>query len=234
MGLRKPKCANIDFAMVNIRTDAAFAVRLMTGLDGEGFPAERAWETAPPVSFCADWQGKHADPQRETQLRLLWTHETLFLRFIARYRTITVFTDADANGRRDQLWDRDVCEAFLQPHGSKDGSYKEIEVAPNGLWIDLDIAPGGKHDLRSGLRRRVQVEESDRKWQAVLALPMKTFVERLELPTVWRANFFRVEGASEPRFYSAWRPTDTPQPNFHVPQAFGALVFTEAGEKIKK
>jgi alpha-galactosidase len=218
--------------MTDIRTDVAFAVRLVTAVDAEGFPAARDWEMAPPVRFCADWQGKNADPQRETEVRALWTCEWLYLRFIARYWTITVFSDAEANGRRDQLWDRDVCEVFLQPPRSKPGCYKEIEVAPNGFWIDLDIAPGEKHDSRSGLRRRANVDEQDKTWQAVLALPMGKLTERFALPTVWRTNFFRVEGALEPRFYSAWRPTHTPQPNFHVPEAFGGLVFTEAGGKI--
>jgi len=32
----------------------------------------------------------------------------------------------------------------------------------------------------------------------------------------------------EPRFYSAWSPTMTPTPNFHVPEAFGHLVFRES------
>jgi len=218
--------------MADIRRDMALAVRLVTALDAEGFPAEGAWGVAPPVSFCADWQGKHMDPKRETEVRALWTHAWLYLRFIARYRTITVFSDAEANGRRDQLWDRDVCEVFLQPPGSKPRGYKEIEVAPNGFWIDLDIAPGEKHNLQSGLRRRVNLDEQDRMWQAELALPMKSLTERFEPSIVWRTNFYRVEGASEPRFYSAWRPTNTPQPNFHVPEAFGGLVFTEAGGKI--
>jgi alpha-galactosidase len=218
--------------MADIRTDAAFAVRLVTAVDTEGFPPERAWEMAPPVRFCADWQAKNPDPQRETEVRALWTREWLYLRFIARYRTITIYSDAEPNGRRDQLWDRDVCEVFLQPPGSKPGCYKEIEVAPNGFWIDLDIAPGEKHDSQSGLRRRANVDEQDKTWQAVVALPMKRLTERFALPTVWRANFYRVEGALEPRFYSAWRPTHTPQPNFHVPEAFGGLVFTEAGRKI--
>jgi alpha-galactosidase len=218
--------------MADIRRDVTFAVRLVTAVDTEGFPAERAWVLAPPVIFCADWQGKHMDPQRETEVRALWTNEWLYLRFIARYRTITVFSDAEANGRRDQLWDRDVCEVFLQPPGAEPGRYKEVEVAPNGFWIDLDIAPGEKHDLHSGLLRRVNIDEQSHLWQAVLALPMKSLTERFEPVSVWRANFYRVEGASEPRFYSAWRPTNTPHPNFHVPEAFGGLVFTEAGGKI--
>ena len=218
--------------MADIRTDTAFAVRMVGAVDAEGFPPERAWETAPPVCFSADWRGKNADKQRQTEARLVWNAECLFVRFDARYLSITVFANAEASGRRDQLWDRDVCEVFLQPSGSHRCCYKEIEIAPNGLWIDLEIAPGEKRDLRSGLRRRVHIDEQAKQWRGTLALPMKSLVGRFEMPAVWRVNFFRVEGAAEPRFYSAWRPTHTPTPNFHVPEAFGALVFTEAASKI--
>jgi hypothetical protein len=61
----------------------------------------------------------------------------------------------------------------------------------------------------------------------VLTLPMKSLTRRFDPAAVWRVNFYRVEGPSEPRFYSAWRPTNTSQPNFHVPEAFGRLVFAE-------
>ena len=44
----------------------------------------------------------------------------------------------------------------------------------------------------------------------------------------WRANFYRIEGQTEPRFYSAWSPTFSPKPSFHVPAAFGKLVFQDA------
>jgi alpha-galactosidase len=219
--------------MSDIRTDTAFAVRLAGPVDTEGFPPEGAWEMAPPVRFHSDWQGKNGDKQRETQVKLLWSDGFLFVRFDASYRNITVFEDAEPSGRRDGLWDRDVCEIFLQPRGSHPSCYKEIEVAPNGFWIDLEIAPGEKHDLRSGLRRRVNIDEQSKQWHAVLALPAKSMVKRFEMPVVWRVNFFRVEGAAEPRFYSAWRPTNTPKPNFHVPEAFGALVFTDAASKIR-
>jgi alpha-galactosidase len=213
--------------MYNVSTDTATAVRLASALDDEGFPPDSAWEAAPPIRFRADWQGQNADDQRETEVRLLWTPETLYVRFEARYRSISVFPDAESNGRRDQLWDRDVCEAFLQPDASELRRYKEFEVAPNGFWIDLDIAPGEKHDLRSGLRRSVDIDEENKRWRAVLALPMKSLVQRFDPTSVWRVNFYRVEGAEEPRFYSAWRPTHTAEPNFHVPDAFGRLVFVE-------
>jgi len=203
----------------------AVASRLTEPCDAEGFPMPASWEHAAPLRFSTDWQGKNAGAGRETEVRLLWTLEVLFLRFRARYRTITVFADAEANGRRDKLWDRDVAEAFLQPESANLRRYKEFEVSPNGFWIDLDIAPGEKHDLKSGLKRRVVLNEAEKIWTAELAIPMKCLLAKFDPALAWRVNFYRVEGAMEPRFYSAWKPTGTEVPNFHVPEAFGELVF---------
>ena len=208
-----------------LKQGKAAAVRLTLPCDSEGFPRAASWGRAGLLRFNADWQGKNADPKRETEVRLLWTPEILFLRFQARYRTITVFADAEANGRRDQLWDRDVAEAFLQPDRSDLRRYKEFEVSPNGFWIDLDIAPSEKHDLKSGLKRRVILNEAQKLWTAELAIPMKCLVAKFDPTVAWRVNFYRVEGGQEPRFYSAWKPTGTDVPNFHVPEAFGELVF---------
>jgi hypothetical protein len=206
----------------------AVAVRMTEPPDNEGFPSLPSWEAAAPLRFNSDWQGKNADSERDTEVRLLWTPEWLFLRFRARFRVITVFSDAEPNGRRDQLWNRDVAEVFLQPDPSQVRRYKEFEVSPNGFWIDLDIAPGEKHDLKSGLRRRVILNEAAKTWVAELALPMKCLVDRFDPAATWRANFYRVEGAAEPRFYSAWQPTRTPTPNFHVPEAFSELIFVSS------
>ena len=204
---------------------AAIAVKFAGGMDAEGFPVVGSWENARPIRFDHDWQGKHADPQRETEVRLLWAREALYFRFLAHYRSITVFPDAEPSGRRDQLWERDVVEVFLQPAGSNGTRYKEFEVSPNGFWIDLEIGPGEKRDLRSGLKRRVKVDEQSKTWMAEMALPVKSLSAQFDPAKAWRVNFFRVEGATEPRFYSAWRPTGTPVPNFHVVEAFDKLVF---------
>ena len=201
------------------------AVRLSGRIDREGFPADEGWKAAPPIHFDRDWQGKNPDPERATEVRVLWSLETLYLKFVARFRTITVFEDAQPNGRRDQLWDRDVAEAFLQPPELTGRHYREIEVSPNGYWIDLDIASDGKRDLNSGLARRALIDRSNSVWQAELALPMRTLTTRFDPSNPWQANFYRVEGAEEPRFYSAWRPTKTTIPNFHVPESFGRVLF---------
>jgi len=186
------------------------------------------WQTANSVTFCTDWQGKNEDPERRTIVRLLWTPATLYLRFECRYRELFVFDDSDPDGRRDHLWDRDVAEAFLQPDPVRPRFYKEFEVSPNGLWIDLDISPGPLQNLKSGMERSAWLDRQSRTWFAEIAIPITALTSHFDPTAVWRANFFRVEGKKEPRFYSAWQPTDTPEPNFHVPSAFGRMRFAQA------
>jgi alpha-galactosidase len=201
------------------------AMELPNGTGGREFPSADDWNLAQPVRFASDWQGKNEDPARETAVRLLWTRETLYLNFRCRYRTLTVFPDGAINGRRDQLWNRDVAEVFLQTDPAQPRRYWEFEISPNGMWIDLDISPGVKRDPKSGMKSRVNLNESEKIWTVELALPMHSLTNHFDPSAEWRVNFFRVEGATEPRFYSAWRPTHTPQPNFHVPEAFGVLRF---------
>jgi hypothetical protein len=204
------------------------AMQLSSRLDSDGFVPAQAWNLAQPIRFASDWRGENTDLARETEARLLWTNETLHLRFRCNYRALTVFAESDANGRRDQLWDRDVAEVFLQTDASQLRRYWEFELSPNGMWIDLEISPEGKRDAGSAMKSRVVVDESQKLWTAELALPMSRIVNVFDPSAEWRVNFFRVEGAAEPRFYSSWRPTHTPQPNFHVAEAFGSLRFQKA------
>ena len=209
-----------------LAVDTVLALRIAHEIPLDARHPAAEWAGATPVTFCADWQGRNPDPARQTEVRVLWTPATLYLRFVCRYRELFVFEDSDANGRRDHLWDRDVAEAFLQPDPSRPRYYKEFEVSPHGMWIDLDIFPEGRSDLKSGLTRSVWLDAELRTWTAELAIPMNTLTAKFDPATVWRANFYRVEGRHEPRFYSAWQPTNTAEPNFHVPAAFGKLRFT--------
>jgi alpha-galactosidase len=190
-----------------------------------GFPNAQDWGLASALSFCADWQGKHADPERTTGVRILWSPETLFLRFDCCYREIWVFDDSDPNGRRDGLWDRDVAEALLQPDQFGSRNYKEFEVSPNGLWVDLQISDEPRRDLKSGLLCMASIEARARRWSAELAIPMRSLTPNFDPGKSWRANFFRAEGKDPSRAYLAWQATHTPQPQFHVPAAFGTLKF---------
>jgi len=202
-----------------------FATRISGDLALDARRSAPQWAHAEPIRFSADWQGKNADPALETEARVLWSPEMLYLRFVCHYRELFAFDDSDPNGRRDHLWDRDVAETFLQSPPAVGKNYKEFEVAPNGMWIDLDIFPAGLADLKSGLSRSVYVDKAKNIWTAELAIPMKSLTQHFDPAQSWRANFYRVEGKAEPRKYMAWQATNTPEPNFHVPEKFGTLRF---------
>jgi alpha-galactosidase len=187
------------------------------------FPCPADWERAQPIAFCSDWQGMHEDPQRKTEARLLWSQMHLFIRFHCRYRDIYVYEGGPI--RRDQLWLRDTAELFIQPGDEDPGHYREFEISPNGDWLDLDISPGKKTHLFWNLKSRVTIDADRRLWTAELAIPLDGLSPAFDPGEIWKLNLFRIEGAEPHRFYSAWRPTHTPQPNFHVPAQFGALQF---------
>jgi len=210
---------------ISTSNETIVATRIPHHISLNAAQATPEWEQATPITFCSDWRGERRDTARETEVRILWTPKTVYLRFVCRYKTLFVFDDADLSGRRDHLWDRDVVEAFFQPAPSRPRHYREFEVSPNGMWIDLDIFPGGMRHLRTGLQRSVWLDEARQRWIAELAIPMRAITPNFNPSVAWRANFYRVEGNHEPRFYSAWQPTRTPEPNFHVPEAFGTLRF---------
>jgi Carbohydrate family 9 binding domain-like len=189
------------------------------------FPDRAEWNRAEPVSFCHDWQAENSDPHRHTEVALLWNEDSLYVHFLCSYREVNVFADADSSGRRDELWDRDVAEIFLQADRFGEKYYKEFEVSPNGQWLDLDITPEGLRHIESGLRSKVQINKAARVWTAELAIPMASVTANFDPAKPWRVNFFRCEGVEPERFYSCWQPTETLEPNFHVPQKFGWLRF---------
>lgn len=218
--------SDMDPAIRNSATVVAH--ELASEPDADGFPDKQSWDFVPSIRFRSDWQGQNEDAARETEVRLSWRQEMLWLRFRCRYRTITVFADSDPDGRREQLWDRDVAEVFIQTEPGPGRSYAEFEISPNGMWIDLEISPAGKRNLESGMKSRVVIDEMEKLWFAEVALPMPSLTRAFDPSSEWRVNFFRVEGASEPRFYSSWQATHTAKPNFHIPEAFGFLRFQKA------
>jgi hypothetical protein len=199
-----------------------------------GLPPASAWDEPVTASFCADWRGENADANRETDVRVLWSNDALFLRFDARYRELNLYPTR--NQRQEKLYLRDVAEVFLQPAGSSKEQYKEIEISANGDWLALDIismATNNTPELKCDIKTKGEIDEARHVWTAEVAVPMNCFTARFAPVVPWRVNFFRIEGPMDDsgqtmdlhRFYSAWQPTNTKRPFFHVPEVFGELKF---------
>lgn len=188
-----------------------------------------AWGNCQPVKIEHYWSGDPAPASRRAEARLCWSDEALHVRFIGEQHEPLIVADNPITDRKTLgLWDRDVCEIFVAPDPTHPQRYFEFEAAPTGEWIDLGIiiTPTGREtdwDFNSGMEAAALIEPQSVK--IGIRVPWSPSIPKPAKGNVWLMNLFRCVGPEAPDRYLAWRPTRTPEPNYHVPEAFGYLCF---------
>lgn len=188
-----------------------------------------AWEKCEPVRIEHYWSGEPAPASRHAEARLCWSDEALHVRFTgAQYEPLIVTENPITDRKTLGLWDRDVCEIFLAPDPAHPERYFEFEAAPTGEWVDLGLvitAAGRETDwnFNSGMSAAARLEPGSVK--IAIRIPWSQAIPKPDKGDAWRVNLFRCVGPEAPERYLAWRPTRTPEPNYHVPDAFGVLRF---------
>lgn len=197
----------------------------ITALDNE------IWDTANEISIEKYWSGADALPGRHAKARLLWSETALYVRFEANQAEPLVISEApNPESKTIGLWDRDVCEIFVAPDKIEPRKYYEFEIAPTGEWIDLGIHQKPDErivdwDYHSGMQPAAKIEKG--KITMAIKIEWKAFGNAPKTGDIWLGNLFRCIGNGETRGYLAWSPTETPRPNFHVPEKFGEFEFVK-------
>lgn len=187
-----------------------------------------SWQDAQPAHIGRLWSGDEAPASRHAEARIIWTDEALTVRFVCnQLEPFLVNQHPDLSRKTIGLWETDVCELFIAPGSETPDRYLEFEVAPTGEWIDLgiDFTSGERQtdwELHSGMIAAVR--DSDSVVAMAMQLPWSQLLPRPKPNDVWRGNLFRCTGVGNER-YLAWQPTNTPEPLFHVPEAFGWIQF---------
>lgn len=191
--------------------------------------SNREWDKAKPVLIDRYWSGQPAPTGRHAEARILWTTKALYIRFVCNQtEPLVVGAHPQTKTKTMNLWDRDVCEIFIAPDPSVVEKYLEFEVAPTGEWLDvaIDLTTGERQSdwkFNSHMTTATRIEK-DRVTMA-MRIPWNDWIHQPQKGERWRANLFRCVGKDPNRGYLAWQPTRTPEPLFHVPQAFGWLIF---------
>ncbi len=163
-------------------------------------------------------------PLLTTSVRVGFRDGALLVRFDGRDDGVV----ATLTGRDDPLWKEDVFEVFLSP-SEPPTVYYEFEVNPLAARFDAQVESSEMR--RETMRVDVswncpgygaRVRKATGKWSALLRIPLAPMA--LPVPTVWRANFYRIDRGARDE-YSAWSPTFTEPPDFHVPGRFGTLLL---------
>jgi len=187
------------------------------------------WDACEPVRIEHYWSGDVAPASRHAEARVCWSDEALHVRFVCEQHEPLIVAENPVTDRKTLgLWDRDVCEIFVAPDAAHPERYFEFEAAPTGEWLDLGIVvtPTGREtdwDFQSGMTTAAKLEPQSLK--IAIRIPWTEVIPRPQKGDVWRVNLFRCVGPEAPERYLAWRPTRTPEPNYHVPEAFGTLQF---------
>lgn len=131
----------------------------------------------------------------------------------------------------ETLYTQDVFEIFISDTGRLD-RYREIEVSPFDVTFTGDIVfqkDGARVlDMDWELPGFVTVTRHVRKEHRTLSiwrLPYAGFAAPPEPGKPWRFNVFRVDHSRRGEELQAWQPTGAR--NFHVPERFAWLDFTE-------
>ncbi len=164
-------------------------------------------------------------PRLSTAVRVGLRDGALLVRFDARDDgVVATLTQRDA-----PLWKEDVVEVFLSPLDPP-RTYYEFEVNPLGTLFDARVESPALS--RSTMRVEpdwtcpgfsARVRRGPRRWSAYLRIPLAPMAPA-QLPSFWRANFYRVDRGT-PNEFSAWSPTFADPPDFHRPERFGSLSF---------
>ena len=187
-----------------------------------------AWSGAQAIQIARKWSGEEAPASRYAEARIIWTEESLLVRFVCRQNEpLIVNPNPQLDKKTIGLWDRDVCEIFIAPDPNRPERYFEFEAAPTGEWVDLGIQvrPGGREtdsEFYSGMKVATRIGRNQ--FIILMHIPWSESLPKPGRGAAWRCNLFRCVGTGNDR-YLAWQPTHTPEPYFHVPEVFGRLDF---------
>ena len=189
------------------------------------------WGRVAEIPITHYWSGDPAPTGRHAEAQILWSDHSLCVRFVCRQtEPLVVSSNPQIETKSMGLWDRDVCELFLAHDPEQPNRYFEFEAAPTGEWIDLalEVDPGRREtewDFSSGMTTAARRGENE--IIIAMRIPWSDWIHKPQPGARSRVNLFRCVGSGENRGYLAWQPTHTEHPQFHVPEAFGWLVFGE-------
>ena len=192
-------------------------------VDGKGDDA--AWARTAAVSWQTDYAGVASGIT--TRARFLWSKRGLHALLELSGAGLHVDTSHPVEIERRGLYNEDCAEIFFTPDPARPKHYFEVELGPFGHWFDIEIdRDSGKQNTAWSSGARIATTHNAAAHTAVIEalLTAPEIVAALTAGARLPLGLYRMEGTGD-RHFLAWSPPRTPKPNFHVPEAFGALLL---------
>ena len=208
-----------------------------------------------PLEVDANWNKAHwrnikafsinqhmgADPTHRPKVasKIVFDEKALYIIFNAEDR----FVKAVAQNYQDKVYKDSCVEFFFSPSDKLGMSYFNLEINCGGTaifcWhpenkIEVPVSDEDFQQIKiaHSLSKVIDPEiQSPITWSVEYRLPfdlIKKYCPETMLPSkgaIWKANFYKCADDSSHPHWLTWSFVDHPQPQFHLPQHFGNLIF---------
>ena len=201
-----------------------------SGFDLTADPTSRAWKKIKPIDGAVDPFGKPA-ASNSFQFRAQWTDGFLYFLFTCPYDKLTLKPNPSQTEETNKLWEWDAMEVFIGADFDNITHYRELQVSPQGEWVDLDIdrknpKPEGGWRWNSGMQVKARIDEGSKTWHGEMKVPFASIGgPRPKVGGEYRINVYRLAGAAPNRIQVMWTPTMVR--SHHTPEQFGRLVLAK-------
>jgi len=196
------------------------------------------WRDVEPIRLTY-YMGDKPDHFPKTQAKLLYDNQFVHVIFRVEDR----YVRAIAQKHQDAVC-RDSCvEFFFTPGTNLDAGYFNLEMNCGGIMLfHFQVIPREGRLIESADLDRIKIvhqmptiidpeitEPTD--WTVQYRLPvdiLEKYYPGAKKPApgvTWRANFYKCADKTSHPHWLTWSKVDKPQPDFHVPEYFGALKF---------
>ncbi|HEU4632791.1 MAG TPA: carbohydrate-binding family 9-like protein [Flavisolibacter sp.] len=177
--------------------------------------------------YFTPWSGYPYKP--EVQFSIVHSGECIFLKYFVTEHSIR----AAAGNINGAVWE-DACVEFFVSFD--DQGYYNLEFNCIGTALTgFGKEKGSRVRLEEAVIRKIKygsyisnIEEERIHWELTVAVPLEVFAYHKLSPLSGRqcrANFYKCGDALPQPHFVAWSNIVSPQPNFHLPQFFGTLLF---------
>lgn len=198
---------------------------------------EPAWFAAPDVGkFVFPWY--QSGKKEQTVAKMLWDDTHLYVAFLCEDAHIW----AEHTERDSAVWKDDTVEVFTAPNPDRPEAYFNIEMNVLGIFLDQFHPKGAGVPLEEewngeGIQIKTSIvgtlnddSDEDQFWILEAAIPFKNFAGIAKhIPPkegdVWHVGLNRLGGKTNEQ-YSQWSASTTPKPQFHAPDDFGYVTFS--------
>ena len=224
---------------VSAKHPSVYAVRRLT----HPIVPDATWNRGPwsgidPLAV-EHYMGERPKHIPSTQAKVAWDSESLYVIFRVEDR----YVRAVAAGLHGPVWEDSCVEFFFTPGTDLSHGYFNLEMNCGGVMLlrhqvvprqnPIALTAGECACVRiaHSLPERVEPEIAGPVvWSVEYRLPI-AILDRYAPVTPpapgvkWRANLYKCADKSSHPHWLTWAPVNRPQPDFHVPECFGTLLF---------